>query len=81
MKKFSVRINYKIPFEYKVKAIDTEEAIKIAKDLANEDYENETIFDIEEEIEYVREIKPKKKIADSNSNFKEEWNYNKYNDL
>ena len=57
MKKFAVRIVYKINFDYEVEAIDIDKAENIGRALASEEYENEGTFDIDEEIESVQEIK------------------------
>ena len=57
MPKFAVRIIYKIPFDYEIEAMDIDEAENKGRALASEEYENEGTFDIDDEIESVKEIK------------------------
>jgi len=55
--KYDVRIVYKIPFLYQgIEAKNEEEARIIALDMAREEYENESCFDIEEEVK-IKKVK------------------------
>lgn len=56
MKKYKIRIHYIIPFEYEIDAGFIEEAETKGWKLASEEYENESTFNIDEEIVSLNEI-------------------------